>query len=79
MSDAELFSAERRRLRVEYAGLFEVGTILPRLKHCTSEADVTRVVHEEFCHWFGAGPEDAGLVERYAKVSAEIWQLWSAR
>ncbi len=55
----------------------EVGTILPRLKDCTSEADVARVTHEEFVRWFGA--DDAGPIERYAKAADEIWRLWSER
>lgn len=52
-----------------------MGTILPRLKSCTSGTDVSRVVHEEFVHWFGANI--AGPLERYAKVGDEIWRLWS--
>ena len=32
----------------------EVGTILPRLRGCTSANDVCRVVHEEFVRWFDA-------------------------
>ena len=42
----------------------EVGTIIPRLRAAQSEADVQRIVHEEFCRWFDkktAGPlEDIG-------------------
>src|SRR5476649_186019 len=30
----------------------EVGTIIPRLTHAESEADVRKIVHEEFCKWF---------------------------
>jgi len=52
----------------------EVGTILPRLRSCRSEHDVLQVVHEEFVRWFGA--DTAGPRERYAKIAAEIWQLW---
>ena len=50
----------------------EVRTILPRLKDCRTEADVTRVVYEEFVHWFG----DAGPMERYEQIGREFWQLW---
>lgn len=32
----------------------EVGTIIPRLSGCQSQADVLVVVHEEFVRWFGA-------------------------
>jgi hypothetical protein len=52
----------------------EAGTILPRLGDCRSEADVTRVVHEEFVRWFSA--EDVGPLERYEQIGTEIWQLW---
>jgi hypothetical protein len=49
----------------------EVDTILPRLRLCTSAADVQRVVHEEFSRWFDA--DVAGPSERYARVSEKIW------
>ena len=53
----------------------EVDTILPRLRSCHSEDDdVLKVVHEEFVQWFGA--ETAGPREHYARIAAEIWQLW---
>ena len=52
----------------------EVGTILPRLRDCASEADVVRVVHEEFMRWFGE--DSVGSAEQYAEISAEIWRLW---
>jgi len=94
---------ERRQLKAEYGGLFDVitallfqhdpaginfevnpdeyqaetGTILPRLRSCTSSTDVARVVHEEFSHWFS--PETAGSVERYTDIGSEIWQLWQNR
>jgi len=51
----------------------EAGTILPRLRGCQCEADVRRVVHEEFVRWFG--PEHAGPQDRYAQIAAEVWQL----
>ena len=50
----------------------EVRTILPRLKDCRTEADVTCVVYEEFVQWFG----DAGPMERYEQIGSEIWELW---
>lgn len=53
----------------------EARAILPRLKECASEKDVARVVHEEFVHLFDA--KIAGTMDRYEKVAAEIWQLWS--
>ena len=36
-----------------------------------------RVVHEEFCRWFGS--ETAGSAGRYAQIADETWQLWQAR
>jgi hypothetical protein len=54
----------------------EVGTILPRLRTCRSEEDTLQVVHEEFIHWFGS--EIGTSRDKYAKIAAEIWQLWQA-
>ena len=59
----------------EYAP--ETGTILPRLRTCESSTDVLRLVHEEFCRWFGS--ETAGSAGRYAQIADETWQLWQAR
>jgi hypothetical protein len=53
----------------------EAGTILPRLRHCQSAADVLKVVHEEFVRWFD-GVATAGPQERYSQIASEIWQLW---
>ena len=55
----------------------EAGTIIPRLAGCTSEADATRIVHEEFIRWFGA--DTAGPIARYKKVGARLWTAWQAR
>jgi hypothetical protein len=53
----------------------EARTILLRLSECGSEADVLRVVLEEFRRWFGDDiREDSGC---YKPIAAEIWQLWS--
>lgn len=49
-------------------------TIVERLPSAQSEADVVRIVHEEFVRWFDASI--AGNPERYRSVAAEIWQLW---
>jgi hypothetical protein len=54
----------------------EAGTIIPRLRSATSEADVQSIVHEEFCRWFS--PSNVGPREAYASVSAVIWKLWCA-
>ena len=53
----------------------EVGTVLPRLRSCHSEADVCQTLHEEFVRWFGA--DTAGLPEHYQQIAAELWALWS--
>ena len=50
----------------------EAGTILPRLKSCQSESDVSRVVYEEFERWFGI---NAGTEKRYGPIAVELWQL----
>ena len=55
----------------------ETGTILPRLGTCESSADVLRVVHEEFCRWFGT--DTAGSVERYSQIADDLWKLWQGR
>lgn len=54
----------------------EAGTILPRLRGCTSADDVRRVVHEEFVRWFDAST--AGSEEDYTEVASDIWRLWLA-
>jgi hypothetical protein len=52
----------------------EAGTVIPRLRHCSSAADVQQVLHEEFGRWFT--PTDAGPFERYAVPAVELWELW---
>jgi hypothetical protein len=32
----------------------EAGTIIPRLGQASTVQDVEALIHEEFCHWFGA-------------------------
>jgi hypothetical protein len=54
----------------------ETGTIIPRLGLAKSAEDVQAIVYEEFCRWFD--PISAGPRERYAAVSAKIWDLWCA-
>jgi hypothetical protein len=53
----------------------EVGTILPRLKACSSAVEVQRVVHEEFQRWFSPGATRP--FEAFAGPAEEIWQAWS--
>lgn len=51
----------------------EVRTILPRLRSCTCEADVCKVVNEEFDRWFShSGPRKC-----YTAIASEIWELWN--
>jgi hypothetical protein len=49
----------------------EAGTILPRLRECSTADDVRAVVHEEFVRWFGA--EIAGSAEKYISAAKRIW------
>lgn len=55
----------------------EAGTVIPRLKTCTSADDVTTVVHEEFVRWFGE--ETAGERSRYTSLAKDIWALSQQR
>jgi hypothetical protein len=52
----------------------EVGTIIPRLKQAQSEGDVLRIIHEEFCTWFGV--ETAGPIEAYGSIASKVWAEW---
>ncbi len=52
----------------------EVGTIIPRLTHAESEADVREIVHEEFCKWFDS--KTAGPIEDYDAIASRIWMEW---
>jgi hypothetical protein len=54
----------------------EAGTIIPRLSSAKSADDVQSIVFEEFCHWFD--PVTVGPKEKYASVSATIWEIWRA-
>jgi hypothetical protein len=61
----------------------EVGTIVPRLRTATSEADVRSILLDEFTRWFSA--DIAGRKpERYDAAARAIWaflesgqSLWS--
>jgi hypothetical protein len=53
----------------------EAGTILPRLSHAKSVHDVARIIHEEFCRWFGA--EESFSVSHYQDVAEQIWKEWN--
>ena len=52
----------------------EVSTILPRLCEAPSAADVRKIIHEEFVHWFDA--DIAGPIAHYAEVAEKIWGVW---
>jgi hypothetical protein len=52
----------------------EVGTILPRLRSCSSVADARRVIREEFVHWFDPGT--AGPESKYQEAAEQIWAAW---
>lgn len=55
----------------------EARTILPRLAHCHSEADVLVVVLEEFHRWFGDNIREDKA--NYPLIAADIWRIWSGR
>lgn len=52
----------------------EVGTIISRLRSAANAEDVTRIVYEEFSHWFGA-ESTTGPYKAYAPIGEEIWLL----
>ncbi|MBI3248928.1 MAG: hypothetical protein HYZ50_20700 [Deltaproteobacteria bacterium] len=52
----------------------EVSTILPRLRGAQSAAEVRKIIHEEFVHWFDA--DIAGPVTHYAEVAEKVWGVW---
>jgi len=58
----------------EYAP--EAGTILPRLEAASTEADVHRIVHEEFVQWFGEETAGDASSRFYKDAAKEIWQAW---
>ena len=52
----------------------EVGTILPKLRHASTEREVLEMIHAEFHGWFGV--DTAGSIERYERAAGELWGLW---
>jgi hypothetical protein len=48
----------------------EAGTILPRLRHCETVADIQGLLYLEFVRWFGA--ETAGPPECYRRAAERI-------
>jgi sulfatase maturation enzyme AslB (radical SAM superfamily) len=55
----------------------ETGTILPRLKYCSTVEEARRMIHEEFVRWFDR--ETAGPESHYSEIAQEIWELWKKR
>jgi hypothetical protein len=51
----------------------EAGTVIPRIESCQSAPDLTLVLHQEFCRWFG--PEIAGPESHYEALAQAIWAL----
>ena len=49
----------------------EAGSIVPRLRDVETVADVRRIVHEEFVHWFD--DDTAGPAGRYQAIAEELW------
>ena len=52
----------------------EVATILPRLSEATCEADVERIIREEFAYWFYPGMTEYAP-ERYVWAARQMWQV----
>jgi hypothetical protein len=48
----------------------EAGTILPRLRHCTTVADIQALLYAEFLRWFGA--ETVAPPERYRRAAERV-------
>jgi len=48
----------------------EVRTILPSLRSCSNVEEIRKIVHSEFCRWFGA--DTAGPAARYNKIAQRI-------
>jgi hypothetical protein len=55
----------------------EISTILPRFNEASSSSGMTRIVHEEFSHWFGR--DLAGEMSEYEKLSEALWKLHQYR
>jgi len=51
----------------------EAETITLRLPEATTEAELVRIIHEEFVRWFGEST--AGPTTRYERIASQIWEL----
>jgi hypothetical protein len=58
----------------EYAP--EVDTIIPRLKSATSADDVSSLIKEEFCTWFGDDIAQNIETVKYDTMAKEVWLVW---
>ena len=54
----------------------EAGSIIPRLRECSTEGDARRVIHNEFTKWFS---DTAGEEGRYTECARKIWALWQTQ
>ncbi|MEL7569559.1 MAG: hypothetical protein AAGU14_03255 [Eubacteriaceae bacterium] len=53
----------------------ETGTILPRIKEASSQAELRNIIYQEFVKWFNE--ELAGKEENYNQIAHEIWECWN--
>lgn len=51
----------------------EAETITLRLPEAGTEADLLRIIHEEFVHWFG--DSTAGPISRYEGIASDVWLI----
>jgi len=51
----------------------EAETITLRLPEATTEAELLRMIHEEFVRWFGKST--AGPTTSYERIASHIWEL----
>lgn len=51
----------------------EAGTIIQRLRKCSSSIEARKVIYEEFLRWFY---NDVGNEIEYTEIAKEIWSVW---
>jgi hypothetical protein len=51
----------------------EAETITLRLPEAETEADLLRIIHDEFTRWFGEST--AGPISRYEGIASDIWLM----
>jgi hypothetical protein len=57
----------------------EVDTIIPRLRTATSANDVTVIIKEEFCTWFGDDIAKHIATVKYNDMAKDVWLAWEQR